>query len=140
MDTVKRRLPGAERKMPVHYNVEESRALVVTVASGTVTVEDFRALRRKMHGDERVPGLSHLVDLRAVSEFAIPGFSVRELAREPVHSPDEDPGPMIAIVVNSEVGYGLARTYELTLGPAGGQVEVFDRIEEAEAWLAGGLD
>jgi hypothetical protein len=124
--------------MPVEYNVDPSRGLVVTVASGVATAEDFRALRREMHDDERVAGLDHLVDLRAVSEFAIPGFSVQELAREPVHSISEGPAPMIAIVADSEVGYGLARTYELTLGPAGGQVEVFDDIDEAEAWLAGG--
>ena len=122
--------------MPVHYELDSERRLVITRAEGTVAAEDFRELRRTLAVDPRAAGMNHLVDLRSVSQFDLPGFEVQELARSPATDDVFGPGPLIAIVTDSEVGFGLARTYELTVGPGGGRVEVFGDLEQAEAWLA----
>ena len=45
-----------------------------------------------------------------------------------------------AIVVESNVGYGLARQFEITVdGVVGAEIRVFRSFEEAEAWIKPGL-
>ena len=50
-------------------------------------------------------------------------------------NPHNDTDSRRAVVVPSEMGYGMARMYELMQDGESGQIRVFRNREDAENWL-----
>lgn len=122
--------------MPVSFRVDLLRNRVVTHGVGTVTGDDFARLRVQIRSHPDVTrDMDHLVDLREVEEYAVPGAEVHRLAQGADIDEPAAPGVRVAIVTASPVGFGLARMYELSRSAAPEDIEVFNDVDEALEWL-----
>ena len=120
--------------MPVNHRIDESLGIVFTTYWGVVTVEEIRAARPELLGH---PGfeasVGQLADCREVTELQLSADDIRSLA-DFVSSKG---GGRRAIVVSTNLVFGMSRMYELWLAEGDG-VQVFRDLAEARAWL--GLD
>jgi len=115
------------------YHFDRARNEAFAVAEGTFTAED---MREYVATERRTGSLSHisLIDGRA----ATPDFSagdvraivttLRELAK------DSPLGPT-AVVVGSEVAYGMMRMLEILVGEVC-VIRPFRDLDEARTWVA----
>ena len=125
--------------MPVEYQVDETRGVVITKAAGVTTEAELVSTRARRLEDPRVPaGMKQILDLREVTRFDIPTARVRDLAEEWSTSPASGSASMVAIVAASDEAFGVARMYEMSRRETPEQIRVFRAIEAAERWL--GLD
>jgi hypothetical protein len=119
--------------MPASYAIDKQKRLVVTSAWGKCTVEDALEFRRQILKDEDFdPSFAQLADFSAVTTIDISPGEVRMLAWMSPFSP----GSRRAIVVQSQLAFGLARIFE-TLRTLRGEryIRVFHTREEALAWI-----
>ena len=123
--------------MSITYDIRSDDTLVIT-ARGALTPADLAPLRGAWRDDPRVAAVAKtLVDCRAVTTWQLPGATVREYASTREAAPHlQRPDSRLAIVADSELGYGISRMYAQS-GSAYGEIEVFRAMDQAEAWLAG---
>ena len=122
--------------MPVTYEINADAGVILVRAYGAVTPVEFHTNRVKLQDDpENRPGLKYLVDLRDVQRFAMSADDIERLADDRT-SHFIEPGTPLAIVADSDEGFGLSRMYQIMRGTAGEEIQVFSNIEGAEAWLA----
>jgi hypothetical protein len=114
-------------------DIDPARRRITIVVEGELTDGDL------LQGYDRVRTLpdfsseyDELVDLLRADGRQVTADGVRSLARRP---PTYSPASRRAVVVPSEMGYGMARMYELIQDGESGQIRVFRNREEAERWL-----
>jgi hypothetical protein len=78
------------------------------------------------------PDFSLLIDLRQAQGSGVSSAGVRALAERPLVL---SPGSRRAVVVPSDLGFGMARMYELLSEDRGGGTRVFRDYGEARRWL-----
>lgn len=116
--------------MPSAYHIDPARGLIIVSLAGPVSVYRLRQARAKVMADPAYdPRFGLLVDLSDADVTLLIGHALRQLAERPPTA-----GRM-AIVVASDLAYGMARMYELA-SPA--DVAVFHSRAEAEVWLVQG--
>jgi len=105
---------------------------VLVRAWGTLTDEELAENSRTLRDDPRFqPDFSQLADLRGVTLLTATRTGIRYLAQiNPFGA-----GARRAIVVGSEVAFGMARMYDLTRADALDEVEVFRDLPDALDWL-----
>ena len=81
------------------------------------------------------PDFSLLIDLRQADGRSVTREGVRALAAHPLVLSPTSPR---AVVVPTDLGFGMARMYELRAEPRGGTVRVFRDYDEAQHWLSNG--
>jgi len=117
--------------MPISNHIDVARGTVSSTFSGAVTVEEVRALAEALRDDPDFrPDLNQMIDLRA-TEVAISTDDIKGLARI---SPFGE-GSRRALVVASDVLFGLSRICEIWGEESGAEVDVFKDYQEAMAWL-----
>ena len=119
--------------MSWHYEIDIQNRLVRTRADGTLTDADLidgdSALRNDPEFD---PAYYQLLDLTEADGSEITAAGVRALASQlPLFSSSA----RRALVVRSDLGFGMGRMFELLREGKSGEVRVFRVIEEAHAWL-----
>jgi hypothetical protein len=125
--------------MPISYQIDEARGLVVTTATGALTDADILGLKARLQVDPRwSPRLRELADVRGIDRLDVTTVGVRRMA-----SWDAAVGPAIesyrlAIVAPRDEVYGMARMYQMLTEFAVPNVGVFRDLEEAERWLGVG--
>ena len=125
--------------MPLDYRIDQERRMVLVVAVGTLTEEDFFAYQREVWSRKDVVGFDEVFDLGAVEDLVVSsGDRVRALAD--LASTMDVPGApsRLAVVAPQDYAYGLARMYAAyrTLKPRGEKaVQVFRSMEAALDWL-----
>lgn len=119
------------KKMPVEYEIDVKRRLLVTRATGTLTDSELIALQKRILADVRLrPDFDQLGDYRGVSSRYITSRCVRGLASTTLLGPTS----RRAFVSDQPDAYGLLRVYQqLADGPE--EIEVFRDIESAIMWL-----
>lgn len=126
--------------MPLSYRIDRERALVLTEGSGVLTDEDILAHKGKLMMDpDFTPGMAQLSDVRNIERLAVTPEGVKAMVHHDVGSGVHRGGGQMALVVSTDLVFGMARMYELMGGLAdrdAGQVGVFRSMEEATAWLA----
>jgi len=121
--------------MPVTYEIDAERGVVVVRVYGAVTPQEFAANRVKLQADpEHRPGLMMLVDLRDVESFAMSADEIEGLAQDRT-SLFIEPGTPVAIVATSDEAFGLSRMYQIMRGTGVEDIQVFNTMAEAERWL-----
>ncbi len=114
-------------------DIDIERRLITIVVQGELTdtdlLEGYERLRER---PDFSSDFNELVDLLAADGRQVTADGVRSLARLP---PAYSPGSRRAVVVPSEMGYGMARMYELIQDGESGQIRVFRSREDAERWL-----
>ena len=118
--------------MPGAYIVDPARSLVLTRAWGILTGADMLNHARRLSADPRFqPQFSQLLDFRDITELPITAVEVREVAALNPFGP----GARRAIVVASDVAFGMARMYQILVEQSPQEFEVFRDIDEALRWL-----
>jgi len=119
--------------MAAFYKIDKERKLVMTTASGVLTMAEALGHQEKLRKDpDFAPSFSQLFDVTHVTDVQLTAEDVRTLARRSVFSPDS----RRAILVNSDLKFGLARMFEVlrdTMGEKG--IRVFRNLDEALEWI-----
>lgn len=123
--------------MPVDRRVDLEARVVVLEVDGELSDQDLLGLADAL---AKTPGLeadfSLLIDLRQADGRSVTSDGVRALAARPmVLSPDS----RRAVVVPSDLGFGMARMYEMLRTQRGGATRVFRDFDEARRWVETGV-
>jgi hypothetical protein len=119
--------------MPAFYKIDKDHGIVMTTASGVLTLADGLAHQEKILNDpEFDPSFSQLLDFTQVTRIELRSEDVRTLARRSIFSPDS----RRAILVRDSLAYGMARMFESyreNFGEKG--IRIFHSLDDALAWL-----
>jgi hypothetical protein len=123
--------------MPISYQIDEARRLVLTTASGALTDSDILRLKARLVADPKwKPGMRELSDVRLIDRLEVTADGVRQMMmRDECHAAALA-SYRLAIVVSHQVVYGMARMYQMLTEQIVPDVRVFRDMEEAKRWLA----
>ena len=122
--------------MPACYRIDLRNRVVIHGFFGVVTDQELSNNQRELRRDpDYDPLFGQLIDACYVTEVAaVSSDLVIELAKATPNAP----GAKRAIVVVSNVAFGMARMFQIVREDAREEVRVFRDIDEARGWL--GLD
>lgn len=123
--------------MPLNYSIDTALGIVRIVVVGGATQDEQVRLAEAWFGEpEYKPGMPILLDnrLRDVVESSA---HIREMADLTKKSDVLEPGTRCAVVVASDVEFGLTRMFATLADGGPMETRVFRDIGEAEAWLLG---
>ena len=118
--------------MPASFSIDLARRMVYSRGWGVLVDSDLRQTQRGLRetaGFE--PDFSQLYDFSGVTEVRITGDGLRELSRQsPFHKEARR-----AIVVDSEVAFGMARMFQISGDRETSEFQIFRDREIALRWL-----
>ena len=123
--------------MPVATTIDAETGARMHVVTGELTSgELLEALRGIYERPEYRPGACALWDLRGARLHRFDKGEIRRVADFVAANRGAPKGTCAALVVDGDLGFGLARMYEQMLVAATDtKVMVFRDVEEARAWL-----
>jgi hypothetical protein len=118
--------------MPGGYTIDAARSLILSRAWDVLTGADLIRHARTLASDPGFkPDFNQLCDFRDVTEVRADAAAIRELAAlNPFGS-----GARRALVVSTDVVFGMARMYQILTEPAPDVFEVFRDFDQALKWL-----
>lgn len=121
--------------MPAFFEIEKDHRLVITSASGVVTMAEALAHNQKLRKDPDFdPGFSQLIDLSNVTKIELNREDILTLAQDPILSDNS----RRAILATGDLTFGLARMFEMFRESKGKEtIRVFRNRDEARAWALG---
>lgn len=119
--------------MPTTYEINAARGVIIVTVTGDLTDEGLLDMHRRLNADPAVkPSFATLFDLRQANGITVTTDGIRALAALPlVLSPES----RRAVVVPSDLGFGMARMYGMRRAASGAKVEVFRDFDEASHWI-----
>jgi hypothetical protein len=118
----------------VQRQIDPRKRVVTLRVSGELDDSGLLRLADELRKDPEVqPDFSLLIDLTGASGRQVTSGGVRTLVSEPLVL---SPTSRRAVVVPSDLGYGMARMYELQR-EKGGATRVFRDFDEALRWVTG---
>jgi hypothetical protein len=120
--------------MPITYNVDPARQIVVALATGPLTLQEVLDYRFRLMRDPAFsPHFSRLIDLRGASQ--IPNKHEMTIIAERMLREPGSPGAKRAFVADQDAVYGTFRRLEQLASDSDEKWRTFRSVEEAEAWL-----
>jgi hypothetical protein len=121
--------------MSVRIRFLTRRKIVVSVVHGTLAFEDLLEHRRRMASNSAYdPSYRLLFDARRVENFTVTGDEIRSFAD--FSQPGQPRFSRMAMLVSSDLGYGLARIFQAYTGRHNEKsLMVFRDAREAWNWL-----
>jgi hypothetical protein len=118
--------------MPAGYKIDLERSLVLSRGWGVLTDRELLAHVRALIADPRFArNFCQLGDLRDVTDVQITAATIREMVRlNPFWA-----GARRALVVTSDVVYGMARMYQILRDESPDELEIFRKMDGALQWL-----
>ena len=119
--------------MPAYFKIDKERRLVMTTCSGVFTMTDALGHQEKLLKDpDFAPSFSQLMDVTGVTTVELGGEDMRRLASRSIFSPNS----RRAILVNTDLVFGLARMFEMLREDFGEQgIRVFRDLGDALDWV-----
>ena len=118
--------------MPLTYRVDRERRRAIAAASGVVSAQEFLDQQTAVASDPDFQSdFDAMYDLRQMESFEGASQDVKALA---LSSPFAE-GSRRAVVAASNVIFGLARMYQALSEESAAEIQVFRKMESAEAWL-----
>ncbi len=118
--------------MAIDYTIDGERGVVLTNASGPITVAEVLAHFKQLAADRAYrPHFDGLSDYTTATLSAATGEELRRLA---LALPLEAPARR-AIVVSNDLHFAFGRMVEMNRSTPGIETRVFRNRAEAEAWL-----
>lgn len=118
--------------MAVGYTINVELQVVLVKAWGTLSSADLITATDALHGmPEFGSALRELGDYCEVTEFNLDGAAIQRLAAQSVfaHSVRR------AVVVNTDVAFGMARMYQMLRDGPGDGLRVFRDMDQAITWV-----
>jgi hypothetical protein len=122
--------------VPINVTVDHARERVTGTASGTVTPDDIGSyIAERIR--QNAYTYSQLIDFRNATIDLAPGENLLSVAMEKRREAKTEAIPARTAIVATpgSATYGFARQMALQLGFGKAPVEVFAKLDEAEAWL-----
>jgi hypothetical protein len=123
--------------MPVEFQVDEERELIIATCVGVLTVEDARAGVATLWELPRPEGRSVIWDFRD-AQLDIDAADPRDLAKFVLKNQPSPPPSRVAFVTPTDLQYGLARMFEAYRQDPDTEFGVFRDYEEACEWAQNG--
>lgn len=122
--------------MPITYDIDETLGVVRTLVTGRLTDEQLIAHKHRLLADPRfTPGMKELSDVRGVEAMEVtPRGIAAAVSFDSSHSSKLD-GHRLALLVPTDLVFGMARMYEMSTEGNTGGVQVFRSEDEALGWL-----
>lgn len=119
--------------MPASYKIDKERRLVISTGTGVFLAADALDHQERLCKDPDFdPTFSQLMDLTQITEYNIGLDDMHKLAQREVFAPES----RRAIVVQTDLAYGLARMFEMLRENAGELgIRVFRNLDEAFDWV-----
>jgi len=119
--------------MPAFYKIAKDRRLVLTSASGVLTLADVLAHQDQILTDPDFnPQYSQLLDLTHVTKIDLSADDICKLAERDIFHPTSSR----AILVTNDLGEGLARLFTILREHADEKrIRVFRHLDEALEWV-----
>lgn len=118
--------------MPADYRIDAQRRLISSAGRGAVTDDDLRGHQARLRSDPAFdPSYDQLWDFSQVTRIEVTSEALRELAG----SRSFKAGARRAMVTPSDVGFGLARMFQILHDEAPEELRVFRDLGEARSWL-----
>ena len=120
--------------MPFDHRIDRAERVIYARAWGVLTDQDTIDLHAAMVADPAyAPGLARLYDLSGVTELQVSSGAVLRASLATA----EAPNARRAIVVPSEVAYGMSRMFAILSG-RDELIQVFRDRASAMRWITGG--
>ena len=118
--------------MPCGYTIDLARSLVLSRGWDLVTDRELLAHVRTLTSDPRFArDFRQLVDLRDVTDVQITVSTIRDMVRlNPFGA-----GARRAVVITSDVVFGMARMYQILSDDSPDELLIFRKIDDALRWL-----
>jgi hypothetical protein len=128
----KRHLAEFHRTLDTHVRVVSFELV------GEIDDDELRRLHDQLdHDPEVMSGFSIVIDLRPATGPTVSSDSVATLANQPVPFNSD---ARLAVIAAEDLGFGLARLYEMQRGAQSGRVKVFRDPDAAKRWAATGAE
>lgn len=119
--------------MPTSYEIDSERRIIVVTVRGELRDEDLLEIHERLRTEPKLdPDFGVLIDLRSASGRDVTMGGVQDLIARPLLF---SPQAHRAIVVRSDLGFGMSRMYELLRRDLTETIRVFRDVEEARRWL-----
>jgi hypothetical protein len=121
--------------MSFFYKIDKERRLVMSTAAGVLSKADVLGHQNQLLKDPDFdPSFSQLADLRHVTGLDVTAAGMRELTARTIFSAES----RRAVIVSSELAYGLSRMFEIFRESKGERgIRVFRKLEDALDWVVG---
>lgn len=119
--------------MPITYEIDKQRRLVIATLVDPVTAADALASRERLVKDPDFdPNFSQIVDCTRYTASGVTASDVRKLAERSVFSPES----RRAFVIPSNLAFGFGRMFEMLREGAGESgIRVCRELDEAVDWV-----
>lgn len=122
--------------MRIERKIDPVARVVVLEVSGDLGDQELLSLADELEKAPKVPSdFSLLIDLRQAHGQNVTSAGAHALAARPLVLSLES---RRAVVVPSELGFGMARMYEMLREERGGATRVFRDYDEAQRWVETG--
>lgn len=125
--------------MPIEYQIDHDRKLVLAKGRGIMTDQDFFGYQREVWSRDDVAGYDELVDMSEVEHIDLQSSDrVCQLASLSADMDAASPASKLAIIAPQDIAFGLGRmyaTYRELDTRSRKRVAVFRSREEAFAFL-----
>ena|SRR5215471_3230625 len=123
--------------MQIEWKIDAAARVVTLQVNGSLGDQELLSLADELaKAPDVTSDFSLLVDLRQANGQAVTSTGVRALVRQPLLL---SAASRRAIVVPSDLGFGMARMYEMLRGDQGGTTRVFRDYDEALRWVETGV-
>jgi len=118
--------------VPTSYRIDSQRRTIFSTAKGVLQDDDLRSHQSEVLADvEFDRGFDQLWDFREVERVEVSTAMLGALASARSY----EAGVKRAMVAPSDLGFGMARMFQMLHDHAPEEIQVFRSMEEAEAWL-----
>ncbi len=121
--------------MPIHHEIDRRRALIRTLCTGAVNLDEVSQHFRTLEAEREIPEpLDVLLDLSAIT--AVPDATqVQLIAAEIGRLHDNVRWGLCAIVATRDLVFGVSRVLEVRTETSFEETQVFRESSAAEEWL-----
>jgi hypothetical protein len=121
--------------MRVHREVDHANRIVILRVSGPLDDAQLVDMVASLGGmRDAAHDFSLLIDLQNADGSRVTSAGVRALVAQPLVLAPES---RRAVVVASDLGFGMARMYQMLRDDAGSAFEIFREFDAARRWAAG---
>jgi len=123
--------------MPIEIRYQDNGTGVIHIGTGRIAGKDILDAKSATFASEKRTARYRygLIDYSQVEDLDISRNELESVAARDKKAAMIAPAVFVAIVVGKDLVYGLARMWQVFIGDAGWETQVFRSRSDAEAWV-----